>query len=237
MKPLFDLHTHTIASGHAFSTLEENARAAGARGLEALGFSDHAPGMPGGPHRFYFENFRVVPDHIAGVRIYKGIEADILDSGGGLDVDERIASRLDYVIASLHPPCIAQGTVEENTRALTEAMKTPWVTIIGHPDDARYPLDYDALTEAAVEHGTALEVNSASFRPGAARRNARENNLVLLELCRARRVPVVLGSDAHIDSDVGELSRAMGLLAEIAFPAELVLNYSWEGLERVLIER
>jgi putative hydrolase len=58
MKPLFDLHTHTIASGHAYSSLKENIEAAAERGLTALGISDHAPAMPGTCHSFHFGNSR-----------------------------------------------------------------------------------------------------------------------------------------------------------------------------------
>ena len=53
----FDLHTHTVASGHAYSTVTENASYAEQKGLELLGISDHAPKMPGGTHFFYFLNF------------------------------------------------------------------------------------------------------------------------------------------------------------------------------------
>ncbi len=104
MQPLFDLHTHTLASGHAYSTLMENIEAASERGLAAMGFSEHAPTMSGAPDPMYFMNFKIIPDTIMGVRIYRGIEANILDFNGAVDVDASLASRLDYVIASPAPP-------------------------------------------------------------------------------------------------------------------------------------
>ena len=56
----FDLHTHTIASGHAYSTIKEMANSAKEKGLKLLGITEHAPTMPGTCHEFYFQNFRVL---------------------------------------------------------------------------------------------------------------------------------------------------------------------------------
>jgi len=61
MRNFIDVHTHTIASGHAYTTLLENAREAANKGMRVLGVSDHGPKMPGGPHIFYFSNLRVIP--------------------------------------------------------------------------------------------------------------------------------------------------------------------------------
>ena len=56
-----DVHTHTVASGHAYSTIDENVRYASEQGFELVGISDHAPKMPGGTHNFYFLNLRIIP--------------------------------------------------------------------------------------------------------------------------------------------------------------------------------
>ena len=234
MKPLFDLHVHTISSGHAYSSLKENIEAARERGLSSVGISDHAPAMPGAPHIFHFANLKVVGESILGVRICKGIEANILDFDGSIDVEDRNARKLHFVIASLHTPCISPGTTEENTRALLGAMKNPLVKIIGHPDDDRYPLDYEELVSGAKREKVALEINNSSFRSESARQNGRENAAYMLSLCRREEVPVILGSDAHIWYDVGEFSLCLELLDELNFPPELVLNYTMEGLDFVL---
>ena len=236
MKPLFDLHTHTLASGHAYSTLMENIEAASERGLAAMGFSEHAPTMSGAPDPMYFMNFKIIPDTIMGVRIYRGIEANILDFNGAVDVDAAMASRLDYVIASLHPPIISSGTREENTRALVGAMRHPFVAIIGHPDDDRYPLDYAELAAAAAREHVALELNNSSFRPSTGRVNGRKNAVNLLNACRIHDARVVMNSDSHIAFDVGDLTLCEEIIEETNFPRELVLNYTLEGLEYALKE-
>lgn len=234
MKPLFDLHTHTIASGHAYSTLKENIEAAKERGLVAMGFSDHACTMPGAAHPFYFGNFKIIRETISDIRIYKGIEANILNYEGSIDVKNELASKLDYVIASIHRPCIDSGTAEENTRALVGAMQNPFVKMIGHPDDSRFPLDYEELVYAASREKVALELNNSSFCPETTRQNCRQNALILLKLCRHYDVPVIMGSDAHIYYDIGEMTRSEAIIQEMNFPPELVLNYHMEGLDYVL---
>ena len=60
MKAIMDLHTHTLAAGHAYSTLLENIDAALAMGLQYLGMSEHGPTSPGGPHNFFFSNYKVI---------------------------------------------------------------------------------------------------------------------------------------------------------------------------------
>ena len=85
MKLLFDLHTHTVASGHAFSTLKENIEEAAAKGLKAMGMSDHYSTMPGSAQPIYFTNFKSIKEKIMGVRIFTGMEANIVDLEGKLD--------------------------------------------------------------------------------------------------------------------------------------------------------
>lgn len=225
MKAKIDLHTHTIASGHAYSTLDENINAALDQGIEVLGVSDHASTMPGGPHPFYFLNMKVIPDNIKGVRILKGIEANIMDFNGQIDVPPYILEKLDYAIASLHPPVLIPGEITQNTNAIIEAMSINKVKIIGHPDDGRYPIDYGKVVIAAKETKTLLEINNASLNPEGSRENTHENALEILKLCKLHQVPVILGSDAHIAYDIGNFSNCMALLKEVEFPKELVVNY------------
>ena len=140
LRALMDLHTHTLASGHAYSTLKENLEEAKKMGLEVLGTSEHARMMPGTAPLIYFQNFKVIPKEVDGVRLVNGIEANIFDEHGSIDVEEPILSKMDYIIASLHTPCIANLGIVKNTAALVGAAENPNVTVIGHPDDDRYPI-------------------------------------------------------------------------------------------------
>ena len=79
-----DLHTHTIASTHAYSTVYEMVRCAKAKGLIAIGITDHGPDMKDGPHEWHFSNLNIIPREIDGVAVIRGIEFNICP-GGALD--------------------------------------------------------------------------------------------------------------------------------------------------------
>ena len=109
-----DLHTHTLNSGHAFSTLSENIEQASKVGLKVLGISDHGPAMPGGTHRFYFQNFGIIPRQIKDLRLLCGVEANIVDAHGNLDLPDGELSLMDFVIASLHGAVIQPQSKIQN---------------------------------------------------------------------------------------------------------------------------
>jgi putative hydrolase len=235
MKPLYDLHVHTLSSGHAFSTLKENIEEAKAKGLKALGISDHAQAMGGSPHLYYFRNLKVINEEIMGMRILKGIEANILDYQGNIDVEDELARRLDYLIASLHAPCLKSGTVDENTHAIISAMDNPYVKIIGHPDDSRFPLDYHKIVAKAAERSIVLEVNNSSLSTQSERKNARKNQITYLNLCKEYGAKIILGSDAHIWYDVGNFTEALRVLDGVKFPPELIFNYDLDLLKHIIV--
>ena len=228
MKAIIDMHTHTVASGHAYSTIHENVQFAKKHGIKILGMSDHGPDMLGGPQLYFFNNLKVVPDEIDGVRVLKGMEANILDVNGNIDeLDSKALDGLDYLIASLHIVCIEPSTKEDNTMAILNVMDKEKVKIIGHPDDARYELDYEAIVKRAKEKNILLEVNNSSLSPNTSREGARENILKYLELCKEYGVRIIMGTDSHICYDIGVFQYAEAIIEEANFPKELVINY-WE---------
>ncbi len=224
MRDVLDVHTHTIASGHAYNTMMEMIHEAQERGLELYGITEHAPKMPGSCHDFYFHNLKVVERMHGDLEVLLGVELNILDEKGTVDLEEPYLGRMDVAIASLHGPCTRPGSREWNTQCLIEAMKNPHINIIGHPDDGRFPLDYEAVVQAAKESHTLLEINNNSLNPNGFRQNARENDLEILRLCKKYQTPVIMGSDAHYYKDILNHKRIFSLLAETDFPEELVVN-------------
>lgn len=223
-----DVHTHTVASGHAYSTIIENARVAKEKGLEVLGMSDHAPALPGSAYLFAINNLKILPDVIEGVRILKGVEANIISYNGDIDLSPREVANLDYVIASLHIPCINPGSKSENTKAIIGAMKNPAVKIIGHPDDDRYPKDFVEIVKAAKHYNKLIELNNTSLNPNGFRSNARDIILHYLDLCAKEGVRIICNSDAHFAYDVGNFSYCQEVLEASGFPKELVINHNTE---------
>lgn len=234
MWDILDLHTHTLASGHAYNTIWEMAKSASEKGLELLGITEHAPMMPGTCHEFYFSNLKVIPREIYGVQVLFGVELNILDPDGNVDMSQELLQQMDLGIASLHIPCFAPASLEENMNAYLNAMKNPFVNIIGHPDDGRYLIDYEGLVLGAKEHHVLLEVNNNSLNPGGFRLDSAANDKIMLEFCKKYEVPVVMGSDAHVLTDVGAHQRVYSLLKEVDFPEELVVNRSVDAVMEFL---
>ena len=232
MKIVLDTHAHTIVSGHAYNTIREMAQMAKEKGLEAFALTEHAPQMPGTCHKYYFENLKIVPREMYGIQLLLGSEVNILDARGNVDLPERTLERMDVVIASLHIPCMKPGSKLENTESYLNVMKNPYVNIIGHPDDGRYEIDYEALIQGAKEYGKVLELNNHSMDSECTRENAVENDTVMLNLCKKYQVPVVMDSDAHFDLLIGEFDRARDLLEKLDFPEELVLNRSVDAIRK-----
>lgn len=226
MKYVLDSHTHTIASGHAYNTVFEMAQMAKEKGMELLGITEHAMAMPGTCHEFYFMNVRMMPREIFGIEVMFGTEANIMDFDGRLDMRDELLAKMDVVIASLHTPCIEPGTADENTKAYLKAMENPYVNIIGHPDDARYPIHMEELVKGAKKHQVLLELNNSSLHPLGSRPDARGTDLKMLTLCKQYEVPIILNSDAHTAFDIGNHLYSEELVRETAFPEELIVNRS-----------
>lgn len=237
MKIEIDTHTHTLVSGHAYNTLREMAHMAAEKGLKGLAVTEHAPKMPGSTGLYYFQNLRVVPREMYGIKLFLGVELNIMDEEGTIDLPEQVVEDLDISIASIHTPCFAgERTKETITKAYINTMKNDCVDIIGHPDDGRFPVDYDMLVRTAKETGTLLEVNNTSLSPKGFRQNTKDNAKKMLEYCKKYDTMVVLGTDAHVDVSIAEYQYAQEVLRETDFPEELIANTSLEKL-RALLKR
>lgn len=230
-----DLHTHTIASGHAYSTVREMAQAAAGRGLRLIALTDHGPLLPGGPHEYHFGNIKVLPEYIAGVRVLKGVEANIM-SDGGLDLSAEYLDKLEFVAAGIHADA---GYYNQNKTAHTEAtiraIMNPIVKMITHPANLYYPIDIEAVVRAAREHDVILEVNASSFDSYRVnKRGSKELTLKMCKLARKYGVPVSLNSDAHYYEDVGNIQAILPIVEEAGLKESDIINTSLELLSSVI---
>ena len=227
MKLVVDTHVHTLVSGHAYSTIQETVSAAGEKCLEMIALTEHGPAMPGAPHRIYFGNLRVIPPAISGVKILRGVEANVIDLKGTLDLDDRALKKLDFVIAGFHDIILSAGGVVANTSALVRVIANPLVDAISHPINPSFALDISEVVKAALEYDKLLEINNnwISLRP-----DSRENYRKMAELCAEADIPLICGSDSHISFDVGNFGNSLSVLDEARFPERLVLNTSAHAL-------
>ena len=222
-KLILDIHTHTLASGHAYGTIREMAYMASTRNLKGIGFTEHAPGIPNTCDPFYFCNLKVIPRDIFGVKIFHGSEINVLNDGT-LSLEERYIEKLDYGIVGIHKQCYENEGVAKNTQNIISCMKHPKVHFVSHPDDDHMPLDYKHLVLAAKQYQVALEVNNSSLGKPDKRLNCYENYHKMLKLCMELKVPIFVGSDAHDPSWVGEFKLAEKLLTELNFDEDLIIN-------------
>lgn len=222
MNYISDLHTHTIAGGHAYSTLIENAKEASKNGIKVLGFTEHGPNMPGGPHLFHFGNLKVIPRKLYGVTILKGCEANIIDYNGNLDIPKRTQENLELIVASLHDVCLEPGTIEQNTNALINVMENPNVDILGHIGNPIFKINAEQVVKKAKERNILIEINNSSFL--GSRKGSKANCLEIAKLCMKYKVKVVVDSDAHFATAIGKFNEADELLKSIDMPEELILS-------------
>jgi putative hydrolase len=226
LKLIADLHTHSIASGHAYSTVKENAQAAARKGLELLGVTDHGPHMPDGPHLYYFYNLFALPDFLEGIRIIRGVEANIINKQGELDLKTDVLSRLELVAAGFHDVCSPYGTIKENTAAMVASMASGWVDVIVHPGNPGFQVEAESIVEAALQYGVVLEINNSSLSDKGARRGSYANCLRIAELAAEKGLTIVVGSDAHFAERIGEFDNALALVKEAGVKPAQILNVS-----------
>lgn len=252
MRILCDTHTHTLQSRHAYSTLEENVRAAAEAGLELLGSTDHFSGMlapgvelEGDPQLRTYQHFlnqTVWPRTWHGVTLLRGVEADVVDLDGHLfghgypqphnisfgsydrvrDLDERVMLNLDYAIASVHGKPFAATSTKAENTRMYRA-------VLEHPKVlilghiGRSGLDFD-IDEVlcAARDLHKLVEINETSLVHRAERSARCR--LIAERCAALGCSISLGSDAHVSPQVGRFDAALAMLGEIGFPEELVAS-------------
>lgn len=233
MRLLADLHTHTTASGHAYSTLTENVQAARARGLELIAITDHGPGVPQGAHPWYFWNLKVIPSVLDGVRILKGCEANVVpDSDNGLDLPDPVLSLLDFVAVGFHPTTgFDTPDRRRNTEALLRVMANPLVDQITHPgNEDEFPLDMDAVISAAVEHNVIIELNDHSFDPASSRVGSTDREREFARAACSAGAGISIGSDAHYALHVGRFDAAIAVAEELGLGEERIVNRNAESV-------
>ncbi len=234
MKLEADLHIHTTASGHGYSTIKEIVESASEKGLKMVAITDHGLQMPGAPHWYHFTNMISLPRVMQGVEVLRGVEANILDMQGNIDLSERMLSDyMDIVLAGFHDSVGYTGTsIDDNTQAMIAAIKNPYVHVITHPGNPKYPVNVEKVVVAAKKYNKALEINNSSFtvRPGS---YTFCNQFA--KMAKKYKVLVCINSDAHICYNVGENTNALALAVQAGIRKEQILNSSTHKISEFLV--
>ena len=231
-----DLHTHTVASSHAYSTIYEYINMAADKGVKLIGCSDHGTELSDGAfHKWHFLNLKCVPSYCEGVIILKGIEANIREDGS-TNCNDSFLDVLDYVMAGFHAPvCCGNNDVQRNTKLLKKVICSGTVDIISHPANCRYPIDIEEIVKDSLKHNVALEINSSAYsRTG---ENNENMTVDLIRCAKSYNAPLIIGSDAHICYGLAEFELACRLFEKAECPLSYALNDSPKKLLEFLISR
>ena len=225
MLPLTDLHTHTVASGHAFCTVNELVGRANSLGLEAIAITDHGPGLPDGPHIYHFSNqerFYNIPGNCV---VLTGVEEDLAGPNGEVFLPENLLAKLEIVLLGLHPyPNGWANTNPKNIviKSLLNAMDNPLIKGITHPVNNWFDFSKEemkTLVKHSVQTQTAVELNLSKII-------GLENKLFeFLELVGEFSAPLMINSDAHILHELGDFSNLALFSDKINFNNVINLNY------------
>jgi DNA polymerase (family 10) len=200
-----DVHMHTVETDGR-NTIEEMAEAARQRGYQYMAITDHsknlafANGLDDARAIEHIKKIRAANDANKGIRIFAGIEVDIL-ADGALDLSDSVLEQMDLVIASVHSHF--NQSPEEMTARLLKAIDNPNVSIIGHPTgrmllrrDA-YAYDMDAILKAAARNKVAMELNAYPDRLDLCDRH--------LRMARQHGVKIVINTDSHHTSHMEKI--------------------------------
>ena len=230
-----DLHMHTVASTHAYSTLHDYIAIAKSKGLKLFAITDHGPDMADAPHHWHFINMRIWPRVVDGVGILRGIEANIKNTDGEIDCTGPMLTSLDLIIAGFHEPVFAPQDQATHTEAMIATMASGNVHIISHPGNPKYPVDITAIAEAAATHQVALEINNSSFIHS--RKGSEANCRAIAAAVRDAGGWVALGSDSHTAFSLGDFTECRKVLDDVNFPEDRILNVSPRRLLNFLESR
>ena len=200
-----DVHMHTIETDGR-KTIEEMAAAAQAHGYRYMAITDHsknlafANGLDDKRAEQHTKRIRAADGQFEGIKIFAGIEVDIL-ADGALDLSDSVLEQMDLVIASVHSHF--NQTPAEMTDRLLKVIENPNVSLIGHPTgrlllrrDA-YQFDLEAVIKAAARHKVALELNAYPDRLDLCDRH--------LRLAKQHGVKIVINTDAHNTSHLDKI--------------------------------
>lgn len=225
-----DLHVHSLFSACGLHTVLELLDHGRRIGLKAMAITDHGLAVGGGRlTSVFFERFQSPhPD----LKLYKGIEHNILDEQGTVDVVWQFMPFIDIQLLGVHPNLPPRGTKEYYTDMVIAALdRHPFIDILSHPNDPLYPLDYKRVAKKAKETGMALELNNSKILY---RRSTVEDALELVYACGEAGCLMAVNSDAHALQELGRDEAVRPLLEKAKFPEELIVNRTADAAERFI---
>ncbi len=220
-----DLHMHTTASDGRHG-IAQMAAAAQARGLGYIAITDHSRSLTIANglsrERLLAQRAEIAAfnDQSPGLRVLSGLEADILPDGS-IDMDTDVLEQLDWVVGSVHT-AMAQPA-EQMTARIVRAVRSGLISAIGHPTGRLigqrdpYAYDFDAVLDACVEMGVALEINASPERLDL-------NDVLIRRVLERPGLWLTVNTDAHSTDGLGAMVFGVGMARRGGAPGARILN-------------
>jgi putative hydrolase len=229
IKVIADFHIHTTASGDGFSTVKEISDYAKQIGLAMIAITDHGPNLICSAHAYYFKS---LVDNIHGdsdLMILPGIEANILNDSGDLDIPLEQIEQLSFVIIAFHE--FAYGDLsdcQKNTRAIINCLNRYPVDMIAHLNEPYVDLDIEAVLPVMMKKNTIIEINNKALRKN---QSNWKNFSSILETFQNNGLRFMISSDAHYCEHVGKFETAFEFVNQFSIEHSNIIN-----LERAKLE-
>lgn len=228
-----DLHIHSIASGHAFSTVQEIIDYSILKGMTHIGIVEHGSSMQGSCHEGYFSMLPEIADkmksYIKNLNIYFGVEANIINHNG--DLDSKIEGQNTFVCAGLHEltPYSTNNKIK-NTQTMINAIKNNKIDILVHPLRSQFDIDLLEVASFAIENNVILELNNRVFQNISPQHLNEYKKLV--KLIKQKHHYLIMGSDSHISYDIGNFESVIDKYKYLDLTKDILLNYHPEILSK-----
>jgi putative hydrolase len=227
-----DFHVHTVASGDAFCTIDEISKRARNLGLKVLAITDHGPAMSASSHKYYFNSLADNVNESNGIKILPGVEANIIDEDGTLDLSEETIARLSFVIISFHVFSWIRNDIGSNTKGLINCINNyDNVKAIAHLNNPYYEIDLEKITPLLAERKIAIELNNKALKGSKKGWKDFKDRVCYMD---KHGVKFIVSSDAHNLDQVGIFDEALKFIDYCNLSEENILNTSMEKLKDYL---
>jgi putative hydrolase len=181
------------------------AEAAGKKGIKVLGITEHGPETLGSAKEVYFECLDRVPKKLYGVKLLFGVELNIINEQGGVDLSEATLKRLDFT-SGFHFARSYKGDKESRTAAVVEAIKNPYVSVIVHSYYRPIDTDIEKIAQIACDKNKLMEISLTHFDNSwkTLQGERLERLKKMLKIIKNNNFKVLLGSDAHVVTEIGD---------------------------------
>jgi len=198
--------------------------------MKVIGISDHGPSDDSTTaNEVYFMTLERIPKKINGIRVLKGIEANIIDDKGNLDISDKTVNRLEYVMANFHEGSTYEdGGIKKNTEVMIKTIRSGKINVNTHPfHNHKFEIDIEKITKEACKNDVLLELDLQYIKKHINERNSLdhlENIKKMVKGVKRCGKKLIVNSDAHNIWELADDTPLKKIKKEIGLNDEMVIN-------------